>query len=75
MTGGDVSPREAQLTEGYARVHELELSALRLQRQCDELLARDAEPSEVSASLAERRSVEMELVALRRQLERYRLAG
>lgn len=63
---------EARLTEGFARVHELERTVLRLQRESDDLLARGGEPSEVAAVAAERRAAEMELAALRRRLEQDR---
>ena len=72
MSDAAVSRLEGWLTDGYARVHELERSALSLQRRCDELLARGAEPAEVSACLAKRRAVELELEALRRRLEQHR---
>jgi hypothetical protein len=63
---------EARLTDGYARVHELERTALRLARECDDLLARGAAPADVSGAMSKRRAVEMELAALRRRLERCR---
>jgi hypothetical protein len=66
---------EARLTEGFARVHELERTVLRLQREGDELLARGGDPSEVTAVAAERRAAEMELAALRRRLEQTRETG
>jgi hypothetical protein len=63
---------EARLTAGFARVHELERTVLRLQRESDDLLARGGEPAEVTAVAAERRAAEMELAALRRRLEQDR---
>jgi hypothetical protein len=63
---------EARLTEGFARVHELERTVLRLQRESDDLLARGSESSKVIAVAAERRAAEMELAALRRRLEQDR---
>jgi hypothetical protein len=74
-----VSPRrtsahEAQLTAGYARVHQLELEALRLERAGDDLLARGGTPAQISATLAERRAVSDELGALRRRLDSHRNA-
>jgi hypothetical protein len=69
------SAREADLTAGYARVHKLELEALRLQRVGDDLLARGGTPAETRAALAERHAVASELAALRRRLDSHRNAG
>lgn len=75
MTERRVSRFEAQLTRGYARAHELERSVLRLERECDELLERAAQPEQLRATLAERRGIESELAALRRRLAEYRQVG
>lgn len=74
MSPRRTSARETQLTAGYARVHQLELEALRLERVGDDLLARGGTPAEISATLAERRAVSNELGALRRQLDSHRNA-
>jgi hypothetical protein len=71
----EASTLEAQLTAGYARVHQLELEALRLERAGDDLLARGGTPAEISATLAQRRAVANELAALRRRLDSRRDAG
>lgn len=75
MTERRVSRFEAQLTEGYAHAHELERTVLRLERECDELLADAARPERLRAALAERRAIESELAALRRRLAEYREVG
>ena len=75
MSRHETSAREAALTAGYARVHQLELEALRLQRVGDDLLARGGTPAETHATLAERRAVASELAALRRRLGSHRSAG
>jgi hypothetical protein len=69
-----VSSLEARLTEGYARVHQLEREALRLERASDRLLADGGTPAQISATLTERRAIERELEALRRQLDASRSA-
>jgi hypothetical protein len=66
---------EARLTEGYAQAHALERAALRIQRQCDELLARDGDPRDLSAALIRRQGIETELAALRRRLAEDRAVG
>jgi hypothetical protein len=71
----ETSAREAELTAGYARVHQLELELIRLERLGDDLLARGGTPAQISATLAERRAVANEFGALRRQLDSHRNVG
>jgi hypothetical protein len=63
------------LTDGYARAHELETRALRLERRCAALVDRRGCAEELSSMMAERRRVMLELVRLRGMLSRLRSAA
>jgi hypothetical protein len=62
------------LTEGYARAHELETRALRLERRSGALAGRSGRGEELSSVMGERRRVMLELVRLRGNLSRLRSA-
>jgi hypothetical protein len=66
---------EERLTNGYARVHELERRALRLDQHCAALLSHGASTEQLQAAVGARRGLERELQTLRASLEDLRAAN
>jgi hypothetical protein len=63
------------LTQGYARVHELERQALRLERRSTALAYRDGKAEELAEALRQRRQIDGQLERLRDHLRWLRTAA